>query len=148
MVKIHPELKALLDTVCECRTDATAKLVLADWLDENGYCGESMRWAVRRCRRPVLISAGLTLDSAGDLSIWRGAGWGWRLDRHGLSQSCHPETLPKSVFGYTPKLNPFPSFVVSFSFESQAWLAFIINFGDAYKKGKIGRKRKTKEIAA
>jgi uncharacterized protein (TIGR02996 family) len=142
MRPIHPELKALLDTVCERPTDATAKLVLADWLDENGYCGESMRYAVARDKCPLILIPG-----AGH--CWLNA-IKYRRDKNRFDRRTKvPHVLfhwlgLKEQDGYSCLGN----YWVAWDKPSKAWIAFIVAFGEAYKEGKIGRKRKTKETTA
>jgi uncharacterized protein (TIGR02996 family) len=142
MAMIHPELKTLLATVCDKPTDATAKLVLADWLDENGYCGEAMRWASKWRKNPSQEEGGWNrIMMIGEKLP---TGWFFGIARRG--ESWRADVVPGCVFGInierpdTQNTNCLP-----YKTPLQSWLAFIVAFDEAYKNGKIGRKRKTKE---
>jgi uncharacterized protein (TIGR02996 family) len=144
MMTIHPTLKALLDTVCEQPTNATAKLVLADWLDENGYCGESMRWASRWGKNPSQAegdwATGMLVDNPPS---------GWYFGISGSNESRRADVVPHCIFGVKIGRPDTPEYLcVPYKTPSQAWLAFIVAFGEAYKRSKIGRRQKTKETVA
>ena len=49
-----PDLLALFRSLEDYPLDRTLKLVIADRLDEEGFCGEALRWAARNNRRPYL----------------------------------------------------------------------------------------------
>jgi hypothetical protein len=118
--------------------------VLADWLDENGYCGAAMRWASKWKKNPSQDEGGwdrrmLVGDTPPN---------GWCFGIAVRKKYQRMDVVPHCVFGInmgrpdTPESNCQP-----YKTPLHAWLAFIVAFGEAYNKGKIGRKRKVKETA-
>lgn len=127
------ERTLLLQAVCLHPTDATAKLVFADWLDEHGEVGESMRWATKNQKRPCGSSI---LASLVDQPF----SWSWCFVAH------YVESLPLSIYkqlkryqitSVTGHRRHYPS-------QEFAWNDFIQAFAVAYAAGKVGKRRAKK----
>lgn len=144
-VRVQPmsERDALLAAVCENPFCKTTKLVFADYLDENGECGQAMRWAVKNGKRPRRWLGAVMPDF-----------WYWR-PRSYLYPSA--AGLPSCLIGRRRE-GPLvgSAFVHSFYFTSErhnwaefldqpaAWNWFIERFGEAMAKGKIGYRSRKK----